>query len=182
MTHQVPTLWAYFAIAQILPTSFSQNLFCLALQLQSPRIGARRPWSSWQDYTLKAAVGLFMLAVIYAPRAADTGWIIPLVLLARLLLLAPYLILSRPMPFTEKSPGDPNDPTSVYEKSAAIYRPITGFVAAMLVVPILVSAISNNAFPVQSLAWALSSSHAVGAIGYDFIVGVLSCAIYIQTE
>lgn len=87
--HRVPRLYAFFALSQILPISFAQNLFYLAL--------IRLPATSVKDVEIRAGASAVVLvvycgSVAMAPATAGTASLMPLIILARLLLLTPLYL------------------------------------------------------------------------------------------
>lgn len=71
------------ALIQILPVSFAQNLFYIALLQRQP---ARAEWR----VPRKATVGLsgaYIACLIVAPTMVRTNWVVPIILLARAILV-----------------------------------------------------------------------------------------------
>ncbi|KAL9096378.1 MAG: hypothetical protein Q9165_001375 [Trypethelium subeluteriae] len=98
----VPHLWAYFALGQILPISFTLNLFFITL-LCLPKTEARKvekdreigstgsssPFATLGAYGIGA---LFLVVLFYLSNLQASRWFMELFLVMRLLLFAPYLI------------------------------------------------------------------------------------------
>ena len=88
---EIPGLWAFLLIGQILPVSFAQNLFFLAMLLiPIPSSDAVKP-------TPKPALQLsplvpYFLSTFLAPFLVGTGFFVPVIFTVRLLLFCPLLI------------------------------------------------------------------------------------------
>lgn len=90
--HRVPNLWAFFALLEILPTSFAQTLFYIMLctKPQSANLNIRllSYWPLWYAVPLAYAYCLNS-----APGYAGQGeWLIYTILAARLLLVLPLVL------------------------------------------------------------------------------------------
>ncbi|KAI9708496.1 MAG: hypothetical protein M1820_003957 [Bogoriella megaspora] len=89
----VPHLWAYFLLGQILPISFTQNLFYITLLLLP------RPSPELKSYTTTSLPTIItpiltLLStplLILLPSTLSTPWFLPLALLLRILMLVPLL-------------------------------------------------------------------------------------------
>ena len=101
----------------------------------------------------------------------------PLVLVARLLLLAPYLILSRPRAVREKSNEKSNAQENVHREFGTVYQMIAVVATVLMALPAFTSAIRHGNLPFQPLAQVLLSYHAVGAVGFDLIIGAASYVV-----
>lgn len=84
---QIPRLWAFIGLSQILPVSFTQNLFFIAI-LRKGRTQSPRPISRKMVVLLS---GAYCACLIVAPATAGTEWLIPHILLARNVLVAMQL-------------------------------------------------------------------------------------------
>lgn len=93
---RVPRLWAFFGLAQILPVSFTVNLFYVALLLlptDEGEEGARQASEEAPPFRLTEASWHVVLGysacILAAPLTAETPWLLPLILTARSLLFVP---------------------------------------------------------------------------------------------
>lgn len=90
MKYNIPHLLSYFTLMQILPISFTQNLFYLALLLSPPlRMRERTFTPSTAAQLLPVIPYLFGLA--FAQRSTSSIYFIHFVLVLRLLLFLPFL-------------------------------------------------------------------------------------------
>lgn len=95
--YRIPNLWTYFAIAQILPISFTLNLFYIALLLTPMRTSPSQPKDSSKQPTLSAYLtalyyALYGILLVLAHPYRESANLIPLVLTIRMMLLGPALI------------------------------------------------------------------------------------------
>lgn len=83
------SLWAYFVLGQILPTSFAQNLFLTALSLAPSRQGATP-----KPALLVRSMVWITYAVMFwiVPRIKSTPWFLPAIFVLRILLFAPFVV------------------------------------------------------------------------------------------
>ena len=87
---QVPRLWAFFCLSQILPISFAQNLFYLAL-LRLPQTEHRvvAPWLSAFSMVL-----VYNLSILIAPHGGTL--LLSGIFMARITLFSPLLLCRHP--------------------------------------------------------------------------------------
>jgi hypothetical protein len=152
--HAIPSLWKYFILAQILPTSFAQHLFLLTLTLQ-------RSQSSPPQYEAEAEVqskhrpaflSIFFAAATSLAKASDSlFWIAEI----RALILLPYFVPRR---------------IHLLLPRAYTYLAYAGIAA-------------YAAFKIPAVEWralrlALDAHPAVSALGYDLVLGVVGAVTY----
>jgi hypothetical protein len=166
--YEVPHLLAYFLLDQILPVSFTQNLFLLAVELKHQRrdFSAKivEPRSEWRNLLL---ISLFFGALSIAPRVAATNGILVVLLATRFILFAPYWV---------SRPGVKAGDMGRFNAPASDFR----FLSLPMFGPILAWAVYLMFWCGYSLRviWsALDDSPAVSALGYDFLLGVVSLAV-----
>ncbi|KAL8661222.1 MAG: hypothetical protein Q9202_005768 [Teloschistes flavicans] len=165
---QVPHLWAYLAIGQILPISFAQNLFFIATRLfpiPDPKRIMRIPGLNSQCLPL----AMYCSAVHLVPRSVGTTSFVPIVVLIRALLLCPLLV--RMMNTGSRTNASQN----VHAGYSATYRmalACAGFLSAQETFRAFV----DDGF--SQVLVAINSNPAVSALGYDFILYVISCWTY----
>lgn len=91
----IPILWAYFVLDQILPVSFTQNLFCATLVRASstPPLDLKMV-STWYAGFFLRLVGLccYCVALYWIPATIRTAWFLPTLFALRILLLTPYIV------------------------------------------------------------------------------------------
>lgn len=91
----VPDLWAYFLLDQILPVSFTQNLFCAALTriAHVTQDHHRTEPARYFINCLRLAGLLCYLVVLYwTPSTVKTAWFFPTLFTLRVLLFTPYIV------------------------------------------------------------------------------------------
>lgn len=91
----IPNLWAYFILDQILPVSFTQNLFCVALT-QTGNIPLKNHRTQ-HDQILVSCLRLagllcYILTLYRIPSTVNTKHFFPTLFTLRMLLLMPYFI------------------------------------------------------------------------------------------
>ncbi|KAI6869093.1 hypothetical protein KC323_g2833 [Hortaea werneckii] len=176
---QVPRLYVFFALSQILPVSFAQGLFYLAvLRLEGGGGGeGRGRWS--RDHVLKEegsgrVLGLssgwvagtclaYGACIVAACLLVETGFLMPLVLVARLLLLAPRLL-----------------PLRFYAEDTVAVRAVRTALplfALFMVGYTSVTAVLDEDHGL-SIPRALFSHPAVSSLGCDAVLGVISLALW----
>lgn len=100
---KVPNLWAFFALLEILPTSFAQTLFyimlCTKPQPASLNSQSLLCWPFWYSVPL-----LYNYCLSKAPEYAGEGeWLIYTILAARVLLVLPLILPLRSL--SDQAPG-----------------------------------------------------------------------------
>lgn len=100
---KVPNLWAFFALLEILPTSFAQTLFYIMLCTNPQPANANhqflRYWPFWYSVPL-----LYNYCLGKAPEYAQEGeWLIYTILAARMLLVLPLALPLRSL--SNQAPG-----------------------------------------------------------------------------
>ena len=161
---KIPKLWAFICLGQILPISFTQNLFYIALLRQSQHS------SEWRISRGSVVLlsGVYCACLIVAPAAAGTEWLIPLILLARLLLVA-----VQTMDWIRSDAGQTRvDSTSEARftrddlaSHLSLLATLCGFAQASLA--LLEEAPAN-------IGRALFSHPAVSSLGCDFLLSAIS--------
>lgn len=192
---QVPHLWAYFALGQILPISFVQNLFAIAVLLSpSPSTSSHPDAKSTPSTTSSneskseappfirnnSAPDAIPRALFYAllfiiPLSVDTPVFIPVILAVRLLLFVPLLLPSARAPS---------------------YRPAVVFIVPMLassIAFIVENGLGNllrrmkadprwgyevSAAVIKTVASAVNDNHAVQALGWDAVISMASGLVW----
>ncbi|KAL8693201.1 MAG: hypothetical protein Q9224_003797 [Gallowayella concinna] len=169
---QVPHLWAYLAIGQILPISFAQNLFFLAMvvfpisddgsatQIPSPLIQC-------------LPVAAYYLLLSKAPSSIGKPSFISVVVLLRMLLLAPFIFRSAIFQASGFTTMSLQNAQSGYSTSYVLAL----FCSGVLFVQQTIWALREN--KVTEILAAVNSDSAVSALGYDFIVYVVSYSAWL---
>ncbi|CAK4012720.1 Hypothetical predicted protein [Lecanosticta acicola] len=165
---RIPRLWAFFALSQILPISFAQNLFYLALLRSGPpshAIGIPRTATT-------GLIAAYCICLVAAPYSRGSPYLIPIILFARLLLLLPLHL-----PFVDdeaRSAGDTFTPT----RAQRIVASLSAVLVARQVYLIRQSGASLH----DVFARALFGHPAVTTLGFDFFLSVVSSAVWNWTR
>ncbi|KAK3633933.1 hypothetical protein LTR56_015543 [Elasticomyces elasticus] len=159
----IPRLWAFFALSQILPISFAQNLFYIAILRQPAKV---------QPVTVRSLPNagfllVYSLLLSVAPRAAKSSLLMPLIIMARLLLVMPLFLV--------QSGAATNDNGLV----SRLQRPVA-IAAGLLIVRQAILALEENSF--TDIVAALNSHPAVSALGSDLIISVMSFGAWIYSS
>ena len=166
---QIPHLWAFFCLAQILPISFAQNLFYVALlRMDSQVLPKRIPVTRLNQLTALAAAYCGVLFLL--TKASNSASLIPLVLLSRAFLFAPLLIASTADQSRSKKV------TFSQSHDSSLRAPA---IVLILLFPLI--QISNNIYREQSWAairQALFEHPAISSLGCDMIISLISAAIW----
>ncbi|KAK5017204.1 hypothetical protein LTR60_002038 [Cryomyces antarcticus] len=190
-TRHIPSLWAFFALAQILPVSFTMNLFFLALLL-TPRPTAMRsakqpkPSSagpSTPTVPLALSLAAYFAALALAPVVAGYGndAFMPLVLFLRVLLLSPFLLIrSNTTIATATTSTTTSQSHSVYAYRTIYVALAVGWVTLGAWQSAVVGRAEEGVGGGGSKRHpnVLRDSAAVGALGWDFLIGVVSWSVW----
>ena len=169
---QVPRLWAFFCLSQILPISFAQNLFYLAL-LRLPQAEHRvvAPWLSTFSTML-----VYNLSILIAQRGGT--WLLLGIFMARITLFSPLLLCSRL-----------SDNTRLTDNPNLISRIEGGKMQEMLLksciyiyLPWWGHAFWRSEFTMQGVLGALFEHPAVSSLGCDLILCALSFGTWTLTS
>ena len=162
---QIPRLWALFCLSQILPISFTQNLFYVAVVRSGYNAGTTDIPRTFPRFVGTLYFSCLLLAPPYG--LGTSTLLIPLILFARSLLFTP-LILSRTIGKGQHSDDAP--PTGQ-----------TQFGSAVMSVSFALWQIGLVAYEKKSplqISSALFDHPAVRSLGCDFLIGMVSFAIW----
>nr|POE63410.1 hypothetical protein CFP56_04313 [Quercus suber] len=167
---RMPRLWAFFALSQILPISFAQNLFYLALM----RLPQHKPdllskhndvqqYPMIAEYQICAVAVAYFATLLYAPETIGTTKLMPTILLARSLLLSPLAIV-----YWSIRPGN----NLAFIQGARFVR----LLVIGLAILIMVQGRETFAqFSIPDMVSELTSHPAVSALGMDALLCTFSC-------
>lgn len=153
-------------------------MFYLAILLGPPSEPQEKVWTP--DLVLQVPLlALYYSLVLYLPsadNASDTGVFISMIVLIRLLLFAPlYLPLLVPNRFQIKD-STAREKFSTYVRAAwfvlLIITSLVLFETAM--------APKENNFRVWNVVTAINENPAVSALGYDYVISMVSFAFWIS--
>ncbi|KAK5718913.1 hypothetical protein LTR17_015503 [Elasticomyces elasticus] len=151
----IPRLWAFFALSQILPISFAQNLFYIAI--------IRQPAKA-QPVTVRSLPNagvllVYSLLLSVAPRAGQTSTLMPLIIVARLLLVMPLILVQS---------GAATNNTGLVPR---LQRPVA-IATGLLIVRQAILAFEEDSL--TDMVAAVISHPAVSALGFDLIISIMS--------
>ncbi|EXJ64125.1 hypothetical protein A1O7_00461 [Cladophialophora yegresii CBS 114405] len=173
----IPHLWAYFLLDQILPVSFTQNMFLLAVHLQDDKkyaeIRMLDPPSAAMQVLLVCA---YSAVLATAPISIGSGWFIWVLLATRALLSAPFLVLrpriARPGASFQHQDVFSSANYSLRHEARWALALISGYMAVQLAQGFL--ALPSSITAVLSV---LHDNPAVSTLGYDLLIGTFSLSV-----
>lgn len=169
---QVPRLWAYLAIGQILPISFAQNLFFIAILLY-PMPGPTKLTQIPSPPAQSVPLIIYYWALFRFPHTIGKPSFVPIIVILRTLLLCPLLFRSS---FFQRAFGSQSTSLrDIRPRYSASYK-IALVCSSILFVQQTIWTLSENRL--SQVPAAVNSSSAVSALGYDFILYVISCCAY----
>lgn len=163
---QVPYLWAYALISQILPVSFAMNLFFLAILVNPISDPKRRVWTPSLAFQLGPLV-VYTLLVLALPFALNSSIFIPIVIAIRLLLFAP-------MPYF----GGINLSTKDVHTAYSTTYLVMAIGSLYLVCIQFMIALAYNGFNVIGIFKAINNDPSVSALGHDYLIGLASAWLW----
>jgi hypothetical protein len=180
---QIPELWTFFALSQILPISFAQNLFYVALLLTSPETETETETEAKEEPTTTVSsqrilhfskthsilsAAAYCLTLALAQLYASTPALVPIVLLARLCLLFPLLIPAEYYPNLASVPAKiPQDRATGDEVQRVVLK------TALIMTCMKAYQAIQEGFSVEQITVALWAHPAVLALGGDLFL----CAV-----
>lgn len=170
---RIPQLWAYAFISQILPISFAQNLFFLAMLLNPVANPNQQIWTPTPLIQLLplAAYYVFVLA---APFVAGTSVFVGVVIFIRLLLFGPLIL-----PAVVRQGGGQSylTPRKASWADGGPFQFI-GICSALLWLLQTFVAFKDNGLQISRILGAVNDSPAVSALGYDYVLSLASLGIW----
>ena len=170
---KISHLWAYASISQILPVSFAQNLFFLAM-LVSP--AAEKDEMVWVPHPMLLLVSLsiYYVFVGLAPYMIGTNAFIGVVIMIRLLLFCPLYL---PM----ISPSESGKEYLKAGDTQRIFGRIFEYVGTCSVVLFVVQTVMTFreiGFNISRILGAIHDSPAISALGYDYVLSLVSAGLW----
>ncbi|KAK5173366.1 uncharacterized protein LTR77_002047 [Saxophila tyrrhenica] len=162
---QIPRLWAFFGLSQILPISFMQNLFYLAL-LRQP---IKRTQTLVPITYLLAVVVSYCACLLLAPAMIGGSWLITIIVEARFFLLAPLVILH------SAKPNNPNVGELMADRSQA--QSVVLF-AALGCSAYQIYRLVQDGVTGKDVLDGLFDHPAVSSMGCDFILSAISYGLW----
>ena len=171
---KIPYLWAYSFISQILPVSFAQNLFYLAIFMAPIPTHDETVWTPAPVVQLAPLVAYYAL-IFFAPYAAGTNALISVVIAIRLLLFCPLLLPNVIPQYLGKKQITAQ---KVYQEYSGAFR-IIGVCSALLFAFQTTVALQDYNLKFWKIAAAITDSPAVSALGYDYVLSLASFALWV---
>ncbi len=170
---KIPHLWAYAGISQILPVSFAQNLFFIAM-LVSP--AAEKDEMVWVPHPMLLLVSLaiYYVFVGLAPYMIGTNAFIGVVIIIRLLLFCPLYLPTI-------VPSDSGKEYLKARDTQHILRRIIAYVGTCSVVLFVVQTAMTSreiGFNISRVLGAIHDSPAISALGYDYVLSLVSAGFW----
>jgi hypothetical protein len=177
----IPRLWAYFLLDQILPVSFTLNLFCIALLLAPPPKTEKKIYATSPLLQIVSLLAYFY-AVSQAPANVGTPSFLPTVIATRALLFAPYLVLAPSSKLSWLTPvGRSASRRTLHEAYQPAWRMILVCTAVMYVRQYRVVLADNYKSAIWEGFRTLNDVPAVSALAYDYILGLGSLYVFWAT-
>lgn len=189
-TREIQDLWLYFLLDQILPVSFTINLFVIALLLTAPKPSDYSPtvlWSTPKPFHQVIPLAAYFLALAVAPYTKDSSALMPLVLATRFLLFYPYLgFRPKILPSIKSQISGSDDPKSKDPNTNLLrqYKPsvLTFMLGYVLLRVLHILGGSGTAFPTKRILMAVDNDYAVRTLGCDFVMAMVSLGVWDQTR
>jgi hypothetical protein len=177
----IPRLWAYFLLDQVLPVSFTLNLFCVALLLAPPPTTEKKLYATTPLLQILSLLAYF-LSVTQAPANVDTPWLLPTLLATRALLFAPYLVLAPSSRLSWRTPvGQSASRGTLHEAYRPAWKMILVCTVVMYVRQYRVVLDDNHKSAIWEGFRTLNDVPAVSALAYDYILGLGSLYVFWAT-
>ncbi|KAM0701412.1 hypothetical protein Q7P35_011773 [Cladosporium inversicolor] len=164
----VPQLWSFFCLSQIMPISFAQNLFYIALLLT--------PQSEGQLHFNKSravmASAVYCLCLACAQMYAGTEKLVLIILAARAVLMTPLFLKAGRFATTVTSEKVPVDRATGDELQRIVLK------TSIIMTGMKVYQAMEEGFSPQSIPSALFSHPAVTSLGCDFVLSAVSFAAW----
>lgn len=165
---RISNLWAYVALAQILPISFTQNLFTLATLL-SNKPDEKTSTRITPTSAMLATVIAYLTCLFFIPSVKPSNFI-SVLFLTRALLLAPYVLpLIKPL-------SVPTD--KAHARYAQVYKLLL-LGGALLVVKQSFATLQDRSANITAPA---NDNHAVKAMSYDYVISMVSSLVWLGLQ
>ncbi|KAM0722049.1 hypothetical protein Q7P37_002975 [Cladosporium fusiforme] len=164
----IPYLWSFFCLSQILPISFAQNLFYVALLLAPGRAGQLH----FNKSSSVASAGAYCLCLACAQMMAGTEKLIPLILAARSVLMVPLFLKAG-----HHESKDPDEKVYIVRATGDELQRIV-LKTSMIMTGMKGYQAVQEGWSVPMIFSSLTSHPAVASLGYDFILSAVSFAAW----
>lgn len=118
----------------------------------------------------------YCACLVIAPATAGSSYLMPLILSARILLFAPLFIVEVTRPIGSRQ--------GVKSESSTNWREVVRSCAVPAVMCILIQAFNNlqDQHSVKEIGGALFSDPAITSLGCDFVISIISFAVWQRTQ
>ncbi|KAF2769856.1 hypothetical protein EJ03DRAFT_374148 [Teratosphaeria nubilosa] len=157
--HEIPRLWSFFGLAQILRISFAQNLFFLAL-LHQPISKQHVTTDRIADF---GAISAHAYLLCIAPQTAGSRVLMYVILGARAILLHPYLTVQK------------STHSGISVIAAGLQNILQGFAAAVMSLSLYQT---FRQYSLSSVMMAVFEHPAVSALGCDSVIAAVSLGLW----
>lgn len=173
---QIPNLWAFFCLAEILPISFAQSLFYLALLRQSPsQFRVMEISQHWMWGILAVSYDSCLRNAALHQGAAQAG-LIRIILFGRTLLLNPLILpIVETTTDTKTAPAPATETSRRFVCASLPWLGVAGVVLWPTTWPIFTA---SKDWTVTQILDSLNSHPAVSALGYDALLSIFSLLLW----
>ena len=170
---KIPHLWAYASISQILPVSFAQNLFFLAMLVS---LAAEQDEMVWvpKPMLLQVSLAIYYVFVGLAPYMIGTNAFIGVVIMIRLLLFSPLYLPTIVPSDSGKEYPEARDTQRIFRGSFGY----VGICSVVLFVSQTLMALREVGFNGSRVLGAIHDSPAISALGYDYLLSLVSAGFW----
>ncbi|KAJ9607150.1 hypothetical protein H2200_008222 [Cladophialophora chaetospira] len=179
--HSIPHLWAYFLLDQILPVSFTQNVFCLALLMRREKSDTTLRTLNPSSPGLQVLLVTTLVGILRTgPSSVGTASFLPLVLITRALVLAPVLLLR---PRNSQTEAGVHSQAQSSSRASRLGQHESRWALALTIASIalqIAKGLSESS--ITELWTGLNSSPAVSALGYDALIGMVSLGVFMLMD
>ena len=168
---QIPNLWAYVMVSQVLPISFAQNLFFLATLLRGPPKRDLKVFSPGAVELTGPLLGFAMLVLVSPRKAGERGFM--------LVIGGIRALLAWPMLAQWALPDIAGKYLTIDE--ARVKKQKMLVVLAVCMVAMTASqtlSVFTTGGGLGDIVKAVNSHPAVSALGYDYLLSMLSAVAW----
>ena len=168
---QIPHVWSYIMISQILPVSFSQNLFFLAFLMKDITRAPKQAWTP-QTILITAPLCAFNVLVLLAPRSVSSPYFLAMVGSIRLLISSPFIAAT----LLPASAGKEVGVLEIRSRKHAFLGMLT--VMALVVTGVHLKSFFASGGSFRRLVDAINDDPSVSALGYDYLIAAVSAVFW----
>ena len=161
--------------SQILPVSFAQNLFILAMLMKQPP----KPTKKVLTHSLAIRLGpltVFYVCLAIVPHIVNTRYLMPAVGVTRIFLVWPFLLATS---FSDKATS--YVPVLKAQENDGFVFIAMGVVALYYFCIHSMLTLAYNGFSFRGLITAINSDPAVSTLGYDYVLSLVSAFMWYKS-